>query len=1020
MKRGFILSFFLTCFLQVVGQSTGTYQIKFLEVNKNNSDYGVAILDENKLVFTSADHKVTTANKNYNPRKDLFVGDIDFDGEIKNVKRVTKEENKNFNQTGVAYSKDRKTVYFSRNKYWKKLKKQNLPKNKRLALYRADVQADGSWTNIEKLPFNKNKSTSGYPVLSEDGSKLYFVSDRLPSKGMTDIFVVDILEEGNFSKPRNLGSNVNTSGNETTPFITKENILYFSSDGHEGQGKLDVFAVEVYENATSEVYRLASPINSINDDFAYIVNQDNNQGFFTSNRLQGEGFNDLYSFTLEEDVRPGDCFISVDGKVIDKETYEVISGATVDLYTIDGSLLESVSTYEDGTYKFTVSCAKEYELIASNPNYMDDKKRIEILEENHHSALHTNLNLSRIEKKQPMIERLSPIYYGFDDWTITQEAAREMDKIIEVMNSNSDLIIEASSYTDSRGSDSYNIELSNRRARAAVEYLKAQGIDPKRIKSKGYGEEKLINQCINGVECHDDVHQMNRRTEFNFVNVPNTGSKKKSEPKKTKVALQQPRPVEQKAAVREEKKEPEATAKLEQTRKEAEAVVAHAKVTEVKVEEVVAEVEVSEVKIEEDIAAVEVTEEKVEEDITAVEVTEEKVEEDITAVEVTEETQEEIIAEIPVELEKAVVLEKPESESVKIAEVDHKVDSPVILKAAVIKQPISEVIKKEAEVKPKIEETHIAEIENEPKEINNQGIEKEAEIAASVDKEEINKKEIQEAVIINYNSTIVATNPESNKVLNYIGTEKIKMIDQLTELEKKYEDAIPVYPKLSDSLIAEKLKITDVIVKARELEETGWSNIIEYKNNVLHFKKRYRDLMVMNSRSRVSGNSTRIDRQIAHAASAPAEEKLEEQEKADLAVMEENLSVDNVEITAMKMSGNGKYQKTSNANKTDLIKVSFKLLSNEKVHSGQKEAFVVLQNPKGDVEEAKGIFKMKNSETETKYTDHAIINYNNHDVDVTMFIQRRGSNFEKGIYPVKVFLEGELMAVTKLDLQNSY
>ena len=374
MKRGFILIFLITWVLQVSGQSTAKYQIKFLEVNKKNSDYGVAILDENKLIFTSADHKVTTARKNYNPRKDLYKGDINLDGEIKNVKRVTKDVNRRVNQTGVTYSQDGRTVYFSRNKYKKKLKKQNLPKNKRLLLYKADVNADGSWTKIKKLPINKKKTSSGYPMLSHDDSKLYFVSDRLPSKGNTDIFVVDIKKDGSFSKPRNLGSFVNTEGNETTPFITEDNILYFSSDGHEGEGKLDVYAVEIYENATSEVYRLASPINSINDDFAYIVNKDNNLGYFTSNRLQGEGFNDLYSFTLEEDYRPGECFITVDGKVRDKDSYEVISGATVDLYSIDGSLLESVNTYTDGTYQFTVSCAKEYQLIASNPDYLDDKK----------------------------------------------------------------------------------------------------------------------------------------------------------------------------------------------------------------------------------------------------------------------------------------------------------------------------------------------------------------------------------------------------------------------------------------------------------------------------------------------------------------------------------------------------------------------------------------------------------------------------------------------------------------------
>lgn len=1013
MKRGFIFIFFLASFLQVTGQSMGKYQIKFLEVNKKNSDYGVAILDENKLIFTSADHKVTSAKKNYNPRKDLFVGDIDFDGEIKNVKRVAKEINKNFNQTGVAYTKDKKTVYFSRNTYWKKLKKQNLPKNKRLTLYKADVDQDGNWSNIEKLPFNKSKNSTGYPMLNADDSKLYFVSDRLPSKGNTDIFVVDILPDGNYSKPRNLGINVNTEGNETTPYITKENILYFSSDGHEGQGKLDVFAVEVFENSTSEVYQLASPINSINDDFAYIVNEDNNQGFFTSNRLQGEGFNDLYSFTLEEDVRPVDCFITVDGKVRDKESYEALSGATVDLYSLDGNLIESVSTYDDGTYKFTVSCAKEYQLIASNPDYLDDKKRIEILEENYHTALHTNMDLSRIAKAKPAVESLSPIYYEFDDATITQEAAKEMDRIVDIMKSNSNLIIEASSFTDSQGSDAYNIELSKRRARAAVEYLKAQGIEASRIRSQGYGEEKLINQCVNGVECQDEAHQMNRRTEFNFVNIPGVGKQKKQGTSKTKVALQEPKQEEQILRAPEQPEE--------------KAEVAEADTTLNAPDETVAISEVEEA-----------------------------------------ETVENVV-EAPIEKEKVSAIEKPKTSQLKVAEVDHDIIAPVVLKKAVIKEPEAavtiaeeniEVVEKEKEPEvlvinadekedidekvmetPVIESNEIARNEEVSEASEVQEIENEPEVAAvqeeksmieeekeeyaklAAETEEAPEKEVKEAVIINYNSSIVATNPESNKVLNYIGTEKVKMIDQLTALEKKYEEAIPKYPKLSDSLQVEKGKIAAVISKAKELEETGWSNIIEYKNNVLHFKKRFRDLMVMNGRNRTAGSTSRAQRQLAHAPrnnNDAAQIKEATPIETSVAEMEENLSVDNVQITAMKMNGNGKYQKTNNANKTDLIKVSFKLRSNEKVHSGQKEAHLVLQNPEGIVEEAKGIFKMKDSETETKYTDHAIINYNNHDVDVTMFIQRRGSNFEKGVYPVKVFLEGELMAVTKLDLQNSY
>ena len=521
MKRGFILFFLLASFLTVTGQSTGKYQIKFLEINKDNSDYGVAILDENKLVFTSADTDPGKERNKFNSRKDLYVGDIDYDGEIKNVKPVVKKMNENFNQTGLAYTKDRKTVYFAGNKYWKKKKKQNNPKNKKLQLFKATVNEDGSWDNIEKLSFNKKGVDISHPVLSQDNKQLYFASDMKPSHGKTDIFVVDIHEDGTYSEPRNLGTFVNTEGVETTPFISHDNILYFSSDGHPGEGKLDVFAVEVYVEGTSEPYHLSSPINSINDDFAYIVNQDNNQGYFTSNRLQGEGFNDLYSFTLEEDVRPGECFITVDGRVRDKETLELLSGATVDLYSLDGELLESVSTYQDGTYKFTVSCAKEYKLKASSPNYEADEKRIEILEENYHTALHTIMNLNKIAEEQPVpAAAMQPIYYEFDKSNITAAAAEKMDRIIAIMKANPNLIIEASSFTDSRGSDSYNLALSQRRAKAAVEYLISKGIDATRIQSKGYGEDRLTNQCVNGVNCDETSHQLNRRTEFNFVNNP--------------------------------------------------------------------------------------------------------------------------------------------------------------------------------------------------------------------------------------------------------------------------------------------------------------------------------------------------------------------------------------------------------------------------------------------------------------------------------------------------------------------
>jgi len=1024
MKRGFILFFLLASFLTVTGQSTGKYQIKFLEINKNNSDYGVAILDENKLVFTSADEDPGKERNNYNARKDLYVGDIDYDGEIKNVKPVVKKMNQDLNQTGLAYTQDRKTVYFAGNKYWKKKKKQNNSKNNKLQLFKASVNEDGSWDNIEKLIFNRKGVDISLPVLSSDNKQLYFASDMKPSHGKTDIFVVDIREDGSYSEPRNLGTFVNTEGVETTPFISHDNILYFASDGHPGEGKLDVFAVEVYKEGTSEPYHLSSPINSINDDFAYIVNQDNNQGFFTSNRLQGEGFNDLYSFTLEEDVRPGECFITVDGRVRDKNTLELLSGATVDLYSLDGELLESVSTYQDGTYKFTVSCAKEYMLKASSPNYEDDKKHIEILEENYHSALHTNMNLNRIKEDQPIpAAALQPIYYEFDRSTITDAAAQKMDRIIEIMKANPDLIIEASSFTDSRGSDSYNLALSQRRAKAAVEYLISKGVDATRIQSKGYGEDKLINQCVNGVNCDESSHQLNRRTEFNFVNNPKSRAEGQSSRMRPAKSPEKGLPKAQK-----ELKESEvAGVSVEETiqiqipksepdvqQEAAKAIPVQgstSKTVEVATETLtIGDIEMKARELKPVVAKTSVAETG--STIPEVAADEAKVAEMQTNVQ--EETT-------------ATVEEDPEAKMIEEA---------AVIAVATQKKPKAKKSKKTEPVQhvyqarpEEVKKEGVADVES-----KNDLIAEEREEIASMEREKasyrteekefgkVEKAEVKEAVVINYNSTIVATNPESNKVLNYIETEKTKMIEQLSALEKQYEEAIPKYASVSDSLSAEKQRIAQVIDKAEDMEETGWSNIIEFKNNVLHFKRRYRELLVENNRgSEESGNRGPGSIQIIEEESAElaqAEVQVEE-EPAQKASVKEELAVDQVSVTAMKKNGNGKYQVTSNANKTDLIKVTFKLKSQKKGEIGRKEAHLVMQNPKGSVAEAKGIFTIKDSQTESKYTDHAIINYNNHDVDVTMFVQRKGNQFEKGVYPIKLFVEGELMAVSNLDLQNA-
>ncbi len=924
MKKGILLFLLMTGVFYASAQSTGKYQIKFLEVNKQNSDYGVAILDDNKLVFTSA-YERAKSKRSHNPRKDFYVGDISSNGEITNVKPIAKKNDNKFNESGAAYSADGKTVYFSRSLYTSKKRKQKLAKNKRLDLYKASVKSDGSWIDIKKLPFNGDEFTTGYPVLNKDNSKLYFVSDRLPSLGGTDIFVVNISKDGNYGKPRNLGKYVNTIGNETTPFITEDDILYFSSDGHPGKGKLDVFAVEVFESATSEVFQLDSPINSINDDFAYIINKDKNLGFFTSNRLQGKDSNDLYGFTLEKDLKNEDCFISVEGKVKDLDTKEVISGANVELFDLKGSLLESISTYNDGSYKFTVSCAKEYKIVASNDNYVTDEKHIEILEENYHSTLHTNLNLNKIEVKKEVVKTLQPIYYDFDDASINEVAAKEMDKIVEIMNDNPELILEASAFTDSRGSNEYNRKLSQRRAKSAIEYIVSKGIDKTRVKGKGYGEEKLRNQCVNGVNCDEHDHQINRRTEFNFANIQAysyTPSNKYS-PKANKSKDYIP--------VARRKSHNKTLDGYKKVSKEKSVVVS--KVKQKPKEEVVKH----------SIKEIESTPIKSTVTETKTEVKEEKV---------------------------------IKEDSIKVAVTETKTE---VEEEKVIKEDANKVILTESKSVPKAEA-----------------------------KTETAKEKKVETV----------KQRESNIAENYIDDQKVQIIEKLILLEGKYDKVIANNSKLGDSAKAGKQKVTEFKKTVEELEETGWSNIINYKIELKRFNRSYENLISKNYQ-----NTGSITIENNKSKTQDKKEEIKEVKTATASIENrkkgKNLRVNNVEVVGIKINSKGNYSPTNNAENTDLIKVSFKVKQNKNVSHGNKNAHIVIHNSEGEITQVAGIFILKDTNTEKKFTDHTVIDYAENDVHVTMYIEKKGENYSTGVFPIELFLEGELVANSNLNLENS-
>ena len=907
MKKLVIILLFLGNVLHLSAQDSGTYQIKFLEVNKQNSDYAVAMLDNNKLVFTSAGKTGNIEKRNYNPRKMLFVGEIDMKGEVVNIQPISGKEDKRYNTTGVAYTNDLKKVYFSRNKYVKKRSKQNQPKYKRLELFRADVDEGGNWTNIEKLPFNDDRYSTGYPALSKDNTKLYFVSDRLPSKGKTDIFVVDILPDGSFGIPRNLGNKINTPGEETTPYITDKNILYFSSNGHKGKGNFDIFAAEVSENNISDVYHLEAPINSVNDDIAFIMDNTNTHGYFTSNRLQGQNNYDLYAFEFKKQVDE-DCFIVVEGFVKDAESHELLEGAKVAVRDLFGTTIKSISTGDDGSYNFTVPCDNEYQLVATSDNYEDKVQRIEILDHNKHRSLHTNLNLKRIKdiiaevNNSEEIVKINPIFFDFDKYNIRSDSRPELDKIIRLMKNNPKIVVEAGAHTDSRGTHAYNKILSQRRADATRKYIIRGGIDPDRIIAKGYGEEKLLNHCTDGVKCSEAQHQQNRRTEFIIVNTETHELRKQTVSHINSEAIER----EKQASEKQQIAKPDKPAKKS------------------------------------------------------------------------------FVAQTPSapDPENAIVQTSEKQQTV-----ENRAASKQIKETNIVQE---ESDKPQVEVKQKM----IRSIETTP------------EKAGQVD------ARITEA------HTKSAYQKTNNKAENYIMEQKVKVIEKIEKLENKFEQASVQDEAIKNTLLEERQKIAEFKKEVLENENPGWSNIIEYNNQIIAFNKTYMRLMVKKGKR---GQTTSTGKTKKKDAKELSDYSSREAGIIMKPVNEDprEIKVKEVKVIAMKKAGK-KYAVTKNAKKAELIKVSFKVLHNEKAEAGKKEAHIVLETPNGKVTDAKGVFKIKDSEELLKYTDHTVIDYNNNDIVVEMFIERKGHEYPKGVYPLKLFLDGKEVAKTNLNLASSF
>ncbi len=482
-----------------------------LPINSEYSDFGTYIYN-NTLFFASA--RNTDEKKKYGwndePFLDLYqvsVKDVDGKREFDSPDFIIANKiNTDYHEASVAIANDGKTIYFTRDNVDRKNRLgYDKEGTSHLKLYKASM-IDEKWDDIVELPFNDDYYSTGHPALSPDNKKLYFVSDREGGMGQTDIYVVDIQEDNTYSEPINLGKKVNTEGREMFPFVSKDSIMHFSSDGYLGLGLLDLYKTNIIKDETAEPVNMGAPYNSGYDDFAYFGNVDNKTGYFSSDREGGLGSDDIYGFKAEK------CKQTIEGIARDKKTNEILVGVEVKLINKVGKIVETVTTGEDGAFKFDVDCDKNYTVLGSKEDYKDDK--IDVTTDKTDQKV-TNADLYL----QPLIDNdqivINPIFFDFDKWNIRTDAEYELENIVDVMREHPTMKIKIESHTDSRGSDKYNIKLSDRRAKSTRDYLLSRGIATERIESAiGYGETQLLNKCSNGAECTEEEHQLNRRSYF--------------------------------------------------------------------------------------------------------------------------------------------------------------------------------------------------------------------------------------------------------------------------------------------------------------------------------------------------------------------------------------------------------------------------------------------------------------------------------------------------------------------------
>jgi peptidoglycan-associated lipoprotein len=504
------------------------------DLNSKESDFSPAYArDDFSMIYFTTSREGVAGKKTHGATgqnfTDIFESRVDKKSKWSTPVPV-EGINTEFEEGTPSFSSDYKELYFTRCEAGKREKKG--------CIIMYTKRNGDKWSDPKNLGLLPDSLVAAHPSISKDGLTLYFVSDLAGGFGKKDIWKVTRIRPGDaWSKPVNLGPDINTAGDELFPYIREDGSLYFSSDGLIGMGGLDIFSAKPQPDGSWVVQNMKTPINSFADDFGIAFEDGNEKGIFSSTR-KGKENDDLYSFELPP------LRFNVTGLVKDEKTGLAISQSVIQLIASDGSNLQAESG-TGGDFKFTLKADVDYIFLASKKGYLNGKEKETTKGQDKSRDFMVTMLLTPIDRP---IE-LPNILYDFDKWDLRPESMVSLDKLVETLIDNSNITIEIMSHTDTRNTEEYNMILSQKRAQSVVDYLVSKGIEIERLTAKGYGKSstkvvdaaiaaqypflkagtQLTEQFVNSLpndEEREMAHQINRRTEFKVLRTDYESPKK--------------------------------------------------------------------------------------------------------------------------------------------------------------------------------------------------------------------------------------------------------------------------------------------------------------------------------------------------------------------------------------------------------------------------------------------------------------------------------------------------------------